>query len=136
VAADDRGNIYILERSGNALRVVDAAGRIRTLAGTGAKNCQDEQGQEPAPMKGPKHLCIDSHGNVLIADTENHTIRKYLPAEHKLIRIAGTGEAGSAGLGGPPLAAQLKQPHGVFVRPSGETYISDSSNDRIVKIVP
>jgi DNA-binding beta-propeller fold protein YncE len=73
---------------------------------------------------------------VLIADTENHLIRKYVPAEQKLIRIAGTGQPGSQGLGGSPLAAELKQPHGVLVYPSGEIFISDSSNNRIVKIKP
>ncbi len=134
VAADDRGNVYILERSGDALRVVDATGKIRTVAGRGAKDCQDEAGREPKPLKGPKHLCIDREGNVLIADTENHMIRKYLPAKRQLIRIAGSGERGAAGLNGPPLEAQLNQPHGVYVHPSGELYIADSSNNRVVKI--
>jgi len=136
VAADARGNVYILERAGNALRVVDSAGKIRTVAGQGAKECRDEQGNVPQPMKGPKHLCVDGDGDVLIADTENHVIRKFLPAENKLIRVAGTGEAGSGGVGGAPLTVQLKQPHGVLVRPSGEIFISDSSNDRVLKIVP
>jgi sugar lactone lactonase YvrE len=136
VAADARGNIYILERGGNALRVVDTAGHIRTVAGKGTKDCRDEEGREPSPLNGPKHLCIDLDGNVVIADTENHMIRKYLPAEHKLVRIAGTGQAGAAGLDGPPLAAQLNQPHGVFVHPTGTLYIADSSNNRIVKITP
>ena len=136
IAADEQGNIYILERAGNALRVVDSHGKIRTVAGTGAGECRDEQGNLPQPMKGPKHLCVDKQGNVLIADTENHLIRKYLPAEKKLIRIAGTGEAGSGGVGGAPLSASLKQPHGVLARESGEIFIADSSNDRVLKIVP
>ncbi|MBI2823288.1 MAG: hypothetical protein HYX69_01205 [Planctomycetia bacterium] len=135
VAADAHGNVYILERSGDALRVVDSTGRIHTLVGRGA-DCRDENGRQPLPLKGPKHLCIDLAGNVLIADTENHLIRKYLPGKRQLIRIAGAGEAGASGLGGPPLAAQLKQPHGVFVHPSGAVYIADSSNDRIVKLEP
>jgi DNA-binding beta-propeller fold protein YncE len=136
VAADHRGNVYILERKGDALRVVDKSGRIRTLIGGTAKGVRDETRGEPLPLKGPKHLCIDQDGNVLIADTENHLIRKYLPAERKLISIAGSGQPGSKGLGGPPLAAELKQPHGVYVHPSGEIYIADSSNNRIVKIKP
>jgi len=136
VAVDKRGNIYLLERKGDALRVVDKSGRIRTLIGSQATGVRDEKGVEPLPLKGPKHLCIDHEGNVLIADTENHLIRKYLPAEHKLVNIAGTGQPGSKGLGGPPLAAELKQPHGVFVHASGEIYIADSSNNRVVKIKP
>jgi sugar lactone lactonase YvrE len=136
VAADARGNVYILERSGNALRVVDSAGKIRTLVGPGVTDCLDETGKAPLPMKGPKHLCIDLDGNVLIADTENHLIRRYLPKEKKLVNVVGTGKAGSAGLGGPPLEAQLNQPHGVFVHPSGTLYIADSTNNRLVRVEP
>ena len=136
VAADANGNVYILERKGDALRVVDKSGRIRTLIGGKANEVRDETGGVPLPLKGPKHLSIDHDGNVLIADTENHLIRKYLPAEKKLIRIAGTGQPGSKGLNGPPLEAELKQPHGVYDHSSGEIYISDSSNNRIVKIRP
>jgi DNA-binding beta-propeller fold protein YncE len=136
VTADGKGNVYILERNGNALRVVDAKGRIRTLVGPGVTSCKDEQGKTPAPMKGPKHLCMDLDGNVLIADTENHLIRKYLPGENKLVRVAGTGKPGAKGLDGPPLEVELNQPHGVFAHPSGEIYISDSTNNRVLKIMP
>lgn len=136
VAADGRGNIYILERGGAALRVIDAMGRIRTVAGLGAKDCRDENGKEPLPLKGPKHLCLDQDGNVLIADSDNHMVRKYLPGERKLVRIVGTGKPGTAGLGGAALEAQLNQPHGVYVLPSGVLYIADSSNNRLLKLEP
>jgi hypothetical protein len=136
VAADGKGNFYILERSGNALRVVNAAGRIRTLIGPGVTSCKDEQGKTPLALKGPKHLCIDADGNVLIADTENHLIRKFLPGENKLVRVAGTGKPGAKGLDGSPLDAELNQPHGVFARPGGAIYLSDSTNNRVLKIVP
>lgn len=136
VAADGQGNVYILERSGNALRVVDAAGKIRTVVAKGVTQCRDEQGGEPLPLKGPKHLCIDADGSVLVADTENHLIRRYLPAERKLVRVVGTGRAGSSGLNGPPLEAELNQPHGLFVDPSGVLYIADSTNNRLVKLQP
>ena len=85
-------------------------------------------------MNGPKHLCIDRDGGVLIADTENHVIRKYLPGEGKIVRIAGTGKKGTAGLDGPPDSVQLSQPHGINLHASGDLYISDSSNNRVVRI--
>jgi len=136
VAADARGNVYILERKGDALRVVDSGGRIRTLIGKSVAELVDEEGRTPRPLKGPKHLSIDHDGNVLIADTENHLIRKYIVGERRLVNIAGSGKGGNGGIGGSPLAAELKQPHGVYEHASGEIFISDSSNDRVVKIRP
>ncbi len=137
VAVDKKGNIYILERSGNVLRVVDTKGTIRTVVGTGKAGATGDGGDaRMATMNGPKHLCIDLQGNVLIADTENHTIRKYIPSQGKIVRVAGTGKKGTTGLDGPPEKAELNQPHGVFVTENGEIYIADSSNNRILKIVP
>ena len=80
VAADGDGNVYILERGGNALRVVDSQGKIRTLAGTGKAGAGGDGGDaKHAQLHGPKHLCVDRDGSVLIADTENHLIRRYQP---------------------------------------------------------
>jgi DNA-binding beta-propeller fold protein YncE len=137
VAADANGNVYILERSGHALRVVDASGRSRTVAGTGKAGATGDAGDaRQAQLNGPKHLCIDLDGNVLVADTENHAIRKVLAKDGRIIRVAGTGKKGNAGLGGDPLRAELSQPHGVYVDRSGTLYIADSSNDRVLKIEP
>jgi DNA-binding beta-propeller fold protein YncE len=135
VAVDAKGNVYVLERSGNALRVVGDDGKIRTVAGTGAKGATGGPAKE-ATFNGPKHLCVDRDGNVLIADTENHLVRKYLPREGKVEAVAGTGQKGNAGLGGPPDKAELTQPHGVAFSAAGTVYISDSGNNRVLKIVP
>jgi DNA-binding beta-propeller fold protein YncE len=136
VAVDAKGNIYILERDGHALRLVDSQGKIRTIAGTGKAGATGDGGDaRVATLNGPKHLCIDNDGNVIIADTENHLIRKVIPAEGKIVRVAGTGQKGSAGIGGPPQEAELNQPHGVYVHPTtGILYIADSSNNRVLKI--
>jgi sugar lactone lactonase YvrE len=135
VAADDKGNVYVLERGGHALRVVDREGKIRTVVGTGKAGATGDGGDAKlATLNGPKHLCIDRDSGVLIADTENHLIRKYLPGEGKIIRIAGNGKKGSAGLDGPAQDVQLNQPHGVYLHASGDLYISDSSNNRVLRI--
>jgi hypothetical protein len=137
VIADGQGNVYVLERSGHALRVVSADGKIRTIVGTGAKGADGDGGPaRRATLNGPKHLCFDLEGNVLIADTENHLIRKFLVKEGRIVRVAGNGRRGSEGLGGPPEQAELNQPHGVYVHRSGAICISDSSNHRVVKIEP
>jgi sugar lactone lactonase YvrE len=135
VAVDVNGNVYVLERSGHALRVIDVRGRIKTVVGTGKPGATGDGGDaRGATLNGPKHLAVDREGNVIIADTENHMIRKYIPTEGKIVRVAGTGKKGSAGIGGPPERAELSQPHGVYVHPSGVLYIADSSNHRVLKI--
>ncbi len=136
VAADAEGNVYILERGGHALRVVDRTGRIRTVAGTGKAGPAGDDGPAlVATLRGPKHLCLDREGNVIIADTDNHVIRKYLPKEGQLVRVAGSGKMGNAGLGGPPEKVELNQPHGVCVDVTGRLFIVDSHNNRVLKIV-
>jgi len=137
VAPDRKGNVYILERGGNALRVVDAAGKIRTVVNaSGAKGGDGDGGNAlAATMNGPKHLCVDLDDNVIIADAESNLVRKYLPKEGKIVRVAGTGKKGSAGVGGDPAQCELARPHGVVVHPkTGELYITDSYNNRVLKI--
>lgn len=134
VIADRAGNVYVLERSGHALRVVDPQGKIRTVVGTGEKGFSGDGGEaRQAKLNGPKFLGIDNDGGVLICDTENHVIRKYTPADGKIARVAGSGKRGTAGVGGPVLEVELNQPHGVYVHAS-DLYIADSSNKRILKV--
>jgi DNA-binding beta-propeller fold protein YncE len=123
--ADSAGNLYILERGGHALRVVDSEGKIRTLIGDGKSDTM---------LKGPKHLCVDREGNVIIADTENHRIVKYVVRDKEILPVAGTGQKGTGGVGGPPNQVQLNQPHGVTIGPDGELLIVDSTNNRVLKL--
>jgi sugar lactone lactonase YvrE len=136
VAVDSANNIYLLERSGHALRVADSTGKIRTLVGNGKSGSSDGDGDaRQATLNGPKHLCIDLDGNVIIADTENHLIRKYVPSQQQVVRIVGSGRKGTRGVGGPPHEVELNQPHGVYLHRDGTLYISDSSNHRVLKLV-
>jgi len=124
VAVDARGNVYVLERRGNALRVVDPQGKIRTVLGpTG-----------PMRLSGPKHLCVEKSGSVIIADTENHRIVRFTPADGGAVVIAGTGTKGDAIAPDDPLRTELNRPHGVAVDSSGALYVADSYNHRILKI--
>jgi len=125
VAADSQGNVYILERRGNALRVVDKKGKIRTAI---------KPGSITPNMNGPKHLCVDKKGNVIIADAENHLVRRYSPRDGSTVTLAGTGQKGDHIEPGDPLKTQLNRPHGVFVHPSGDLYITDSYNHRVLKM--
>ena len=72
----------------------------------------------------------------MIADTENHQIRRYIPKTETMELVAGTGKKGSAGIDGDSKKLEMNRPHGVSVHPkTGDIYIADSENHRIVKIV-
>lgn len=137
VVPDRDGGFYILERDGHALRHVDAAGIIKTVAGNGRAGLSGDGGPAlAASLNGPKHACLDRDGTVIIADAENYVIRRFDPKSGTITRVAGTGKKGSAGLGGDPLKAELNRPHGVTIGPEGVLYIVDSYNNRVLKLVP
>ncbi|MBL9132079.1 MAG: hypothetical protein JNG86_12825 [Verrucomicrobiaceae bacterium] len=138
VAVDRKGNIYILERGGNALRVVGTDGKIRTVVNAGGKKGGEGDGGPAvdATMNGPKHLCVDKDDTVIIADAESHLVRRYVPTTGKIERVAGTGKNAKGQAGGDPKDCALARPHGVTVHPvTGELYITDSYNNRVLKIV-
>jgi len=137
-AYDRQGNLYILERKGHALRVVDPEGRIRTVVNRAGKQGAggDDGDAREAMLNGPKHLCIDRDDSVIIADAENDLIRRYVPATGRIHRVAGTGRRGAAGVGGSPLACELNRPHGVTLHPDGSLIIVDSYNHRLLQLVP
>jgi len=136
VACDAAGNIYILERGGHALRVVDTQGRIRTLAGTGRKGPPgDDVPALEATFNGPKHLCVDNQGDILIADAENNVVSKLLRKTGRVVRVAGTGKPGAGGIDGPARSLEVARPHGVYVGRDGTIYVTDSYNNRIVKLI-
>lgn len=129
IAVDSEGNTYVA--GGSTLRVRRPDGTIEVLVD--AKNSQPG---EVTIGNNTKHLGLDADENLLLADDFGHAIKKYLVAEKKVVLVTGTGERGSAGVGGPPLAAQLSGPHGVYYhRPSKTIYIGDSRNKRVLKIV-
>ncbi len=132
------GSVYILEREGNALRIVSAAsGKITTIAGTGPKGYTGDGGPaKSAALDGPKELAVDAAGNVWIVDTENHAIRFIDAATHRIRTLAGTGEAGGDGDGGPAANARLDRPHGVAIGPDGSCWIADTNNHRLRRVTP
>jgi len=125
VAVDDRENVYILERGGNALRVVGRDGKIKTLIGPGTVT---------PPLNGPKDLCVDRDGAIVIADAENNLVRRYDPKTASLSTIAGTGQKGDKLVSTDPLATELFRPHGVRMDPGGDLIIVDSYNQRVLRL--
>jgi hypothetical protein len=134
VALDAKGNLYVCERGGHALRVVSPAGKIRTVVGTGEAGFSGDGGPAAhALVRGPKHISVDSRGDVLITDTENHVIRRYSPRDGTIRRMAGTGEKAGGGIGNAPEACPLNRPHGAIEHRKA-IYISDSDNHRVLRV--
>ena len=121
---DNDGNIYVIERSGHALRVVRPNGKIFTLAGTGKKGQLDGNALQ-ATFNGPKHLCLDRKGRIIIADDNNNLIRLYDPQTETVSTILG-GKAKPKTI--------LNRPHGVTIAPDGSLWVCDSWNNRVLSL--
>jgi sugar lactone lactonase YvrE len=127
------GTIYLALREGNAL-VEIKQGVVRTVvnaAGKGGYGGDGGPGRD-ALLAGPKYVAFDRAGRVLIADTENHCIRRYDPATGMIDLVAGTPPRGGATVGADLLSTQLLRPHGCCLDPDGRLVIADSDNDRII----
>ena len=134
VSVDGKGNTYICEREGNAIRRVDVQGKIATIAGTGTAGYGGDGGEaKKATFNGPKGIRCDRAGNVFVVDTENHAIRRIEVATGLVTTVAG-GRKGSAGDGGPALNAGLDRPHGCIVDVKGAVFIADSNNHRVRRV--
>lgn len=131
-AAD--GTIYVLLRGGNSLVEVKN-GKVRTVVNAGGKKGYSGDGGpgRDATMNGPKYVAMDSAGNVLICDTENHCVRRYSPAREKIELIAGAPPKKGTTIGDTWLSTQLSRPHGVRIGPGGLLYIADTYNDRVLR---
>ena len=126
--------IYIVDTNNNRIRRV-FIGLITTVAGDGTAGSTGDGGLAiSARVNYPYGICIDSAGNLYIADSSNHRIRK-LPGAFVKERVAGTGVNGYSGDGGPALQATFKASRGVAVDTLGNVIIMDNENDAIRYIV-
>jgi uncharacterized protein (TIGR03437 family) len=133
VAVDAAGNIYIGE-SGGTVRRVTTDGIINTYAGTDITGYTGDGGPALKAQFGtPGGLAVDSSGNLYIADTSNHVIRK-VSSSGIISTFAGTGKRGFFGDNGPATSAQLNTPTRIAFDTSGNLYIVDLLNTRVRKI--
>ena len=137
VAVDGAGNLYIADRSNHRIRKVDASTRdISTVAGTGVVGYGQDGVEATAGQLGyPYDVEVDSAGNLYIADTATHRVRK-VDTAGIITTLAGTGTRGYSGDCAAPAAAQIDFPVGVAVDGAGNVYITDTYNHRIRKIGP
>ena len=129
IALDASGNMYV--SSGNVVGRVNSSGTLTTIAGTGKPGYSGDNGPATAAqLSGPMGLRVDTSGNIFVADTQNQRIRKITP-QGTITTVAGNGQAGSTGDGGPAISASLSLPQDVAIDPNRNLIIADSSNFRI-----
>jgi sugar lactone lactonase YvrE len=137
VALDGHGNLYLADPGeddvGTRIRKVDASGRITTFAGTATQGFAGDGGPATsAQLHTPTGVAADVAGNVYIADSGNHRVRKVSPAG-TISTVAGNGQQATSGDGGPATAAGVS-PFSVAADGQGSLYISDAVNGRLRKV--
>jgi sugar lactone lactonase YvrE len=138
MAFDSTGAMYVADSQNNRVRKITTDGVIRTVAGDGGPTAVDDPAcfaPNEAFLRMPSAVAVDKSGDVFIADTGNNRIRE-LAADGTAATIAGNGQAGYGGDGGPAAEAALNAPSSLAVDATGNLFISDSMNNVIREIAP
>jgi len=134
IAVDHSGNLYIADWGNSRIRMVNPAGIISTIAGSGTTGYSGDGGPAAQASIGYVNgLAVDSAGNLYIADVDNAAIRKI---SNGIITTVAGGQGGFGGDGGQATKASLSLPQSVAVDASGNLYIADQGNERIRRVDP
>ena len=131
LALDSEGDLYIADAGNDRIRKVTPEGKIATIAGNDNLGFFGDRGPAVrAELYVPIGLAVDAHGNLYIADSANNRVRK-IDLTGKISTVAGTGQAGPNGDGGPATEAELNNPVALAVDSFGHLYIADQGNNRV-----
>lgn len=140
VAVDGAGNIYVVD--GDRVRLISPNGMITTVAGSGKATYSGDNG--PATKAGidlPWHVAVDASGNIYtserldgLAQSSGNYIRKV--SGGTIYTIAGNGNRGSSGDGGPATSAELDNPLGLAVSANGTVYVADGNAGLVRQLTP
>ena len=139
IAADAAGNLYIADTNNHRIRKFTVNGNMSTVAGTGGGGYNGEGLATAAQLFSPAGVAVDATGNLYIADTENHRIRKVTMADGMISTIVNTAGYQTDGThppgdGGTATAATLNRPWSVFVDSALDIFVADRDNHRIRKV--
>lgn len=128
IALDPAGNLYIADRDNHAIRRVDPGGTITTVAGSGERGFAGDDGPATeAELSKPQGVAVDGAGNIYVSDSDNNRVRM-VDASGVITTIAGTGEPGYSGDGGPAFDAMLVDPYVLVLDAGGNLLVSGSGN--------
>jgi sugar lactone lactonase YvrE len=134
IAAAPNGNVYVVERSGNRVRLIDPKGVISTVAGDGTAGTGGDGGPATAAqISAARGIAVGPDGSLYIADTGNNKVRRVAP-DGNISTFAGTGNVAFDGDGGKATAASLASPRELAVDKDGNVYIVDYNNNRIRRV--
>jgi streptogramin lyase len=130
------GAMYLCEIGNHRIRRVDLkSGILSTFAGTGEKGYSGDGGPAlQAQMNEPYEVVFDRAGDLFFTDMQVHAIRRIDRKTGIITTVAGTGQPGFSGDGGPAVKAQLRQPHSIAIAPDGGLLICDIGNNRIRRV--
>ena len=135
-ALDGSGNLYIADTGNHAVRMVNPALVISTVAGTGALGFSGDGGAATAAaLDMPSGVAADNYGNIFIADTGNHAIRM-VTVDGLIHTIAGQATPGFSGDSGAAVNALLNSPSGMVLDGAGDLYFADTGNNRVRRLTP
>jgi sugar lactone lactonase YvrE len=136
IALDSQGRVVFSDALKRRVYRVDGQGVLRVIAGTGAPSDGEGEGlATQAAFRYPTSVAVGPEDAVYVSDTKNHRVWKISP-DGSIHPVAGTGEEGFSGDGGPATAAKLDSPHGLAVDAAGNLYIADTGNQRIRRVRP
>jgi DNA-binding beta-propeller fold protein YncE len=135
IARGPDGALYLCDTDNQRIRKVTPDGLISTVAGNGTRGWSGDDGPATqAALNEPYELRWDQGGNLFFVERLNHLVRRVDAKTGVISTVAGTGQAGFAGDGGPASKAQLNQPHSLVFDHTGNLYVCDIGNHRVRKI--
>lgn len=135
VAIDPWGRLVVADMSSSRLRrVIPSQGAVTTIAGAPVPGYSDSAVSLNAAFQGPSGVAVDAQGNIFVADTLNHAIRRISVVDGSVATLAGNGQAGAVNGLGP--GARFNSPRGLALDRNGDLIVADTGNHAIRRVSP